>query len=97
MENLEGWRRPFEYQVPVFFLSEHPEFSTSVAIWAFILFTGNKYFYKEGKILEWNVCVFKEQFRMALREVSVPPAAIEAILSVLKYDPAGRPTPARLG
>jgi hypothetical protein len=83
----------------VFFFSEHPEFSTPVPIWAFLLYTGNTYIYLyiPGGILERSEYVFEEQFRMALREVRIPPAAIEAIMSVLKYDPARRPTPAQLG
>jgi serine/threonine protein kinase len=99
---LRGRRGTIDYQAPEFFLSEDPEFSTAADIWAFgitlfALFTGSSYFGNKGAILEWNEWDFEDQFRADLVAAGAPAAAIEAIMSMLKFDPAKRLTAAQLG
>jgi calcium/calmodulin-dependent protein kinase I len=88
------------YQAPELF-STNEEFTSLVDIWAFgmspfRLFTGKSYFRKPETICNWTEAKPEKIFREDLKNVRAPLDAIDAILNMLTFDPAERPTAARL-
>jgi serine/threonine protein kinase len=98
---LKGQPGTLTYQAPELFYSSDAEFSTPVDIWAFgilmfILFTGIDHTNDVSFPFDWTQDEIDEQFRADLNDADAPDDAIEAILSMLRVDPAERPTATRL-
>jgi serine/threonine protein kinase len=98
---LKGRPGSRPYQAPELFYSSGPEFSTPVDIWAFgivlsLLFTGIDHSKDVSFPFDWTQDRLDIQFCADLKKVNAPDDAIDAILSMLRADPAERPTATRL-